>query len=167
MKKVIKNPIFTFILGILISGATVYAASYAAKDISFTPKDSAWKKSNGEDITNVKDAIDELYSKNNGKECVQGSMKKNANKNIELDFGIVPTTFLLTFNTDNTIWNIFYNKNVSDNFYISLNGLTNGYNSSSNKNNISVLSNTKYIYNAETTWTEYKNEYMISYIACK
>ena len=67
MKKIIKNPIFTFILGALIfTGITSVAAySILANDIRYTPKDSTWKKSNGEDITNVKDAIDELYSKAN------------------------------------------------------------------------------------------------------
>ena len=67
MKKIIKNPIFTFILGALIFGGIVGVSAYTilATDIGFTPKDSTWKKSNGEDITNVKDAIDELYSKAN------------------------------------------------------------------------------------------------------
>ena len=65
MKKIIKNPIFTFILGALIFGGIVGVSAYTilANDIGYTPKDSTWKKSNGEDITNVKDAIDELYSK--------------------------------------------------------------------------------------------------------
>jgi len=67
MKKIIKNPIFTFILGALIFGGIVGVSAYAifANDIGYTPKDTTWKKSNGEDITNVKDAIDELYSKSN------------------------------------------------------------------------------------------------------
>ena len=67
MKKIIKNPIFTFILGALIFGGIVGVSAYTifANDIGYTPKDSTWKKSNGEDITNVKDAIDDLYSKAN------------------------------------------------------------------------------------------------------
>lgn len=65
MKKIFKNPIFTFILGAIIFGGIVGVSAYTifANDIGYTPKDSTWKKSNGEDITNVKDAIDELYSK--------------------------------------------------------------------------------------------------------
>ena len=63
MKKIIKNPIFTFILGAVIFGGIVGVSAYTifANDIGYTPKDTTWKKSNGEDITNVKDAIDELY----------------------------------------------------------------------------------------------------------
>ena len=64
MKKFIKNNIIGFILGaIIFSSITVAAYSVLANDIGYTPKDSTWKKANGEDITNVKDAIDELYSK--------------------------------------------------------------------------------------------------------
>ena len=64
MKRIIKNPIFTFILGAIIFGEIVGVSAYAilANNIAYTPKDTAWKKSNGEDITNVKDAIDELYN---------------------------------------------------------------------------------------------------------
>ena len=67
MKKIIKNPIFTFVLGALIFGGIVGVSAYTilATDIGYTPKDTTWKKSNGEDITNVKDAVDELYDKAN------------------------------------------------------------------------------------------------------
>ena len=52
MKKLIqKNTIFTFILGLLISGVTVYAVTYEAKDINY--------KTN----VSVKDALDDLYDK--------------------------------------------------------------------------------------------------------
>ena len=67
MKKIFKSRIFIFILGAILFGGigVVSAYSILASDIGFTPKDSTWKKSNGEDITNVKDAIDELYNKAN------------------------------------------------------------------------------------------------------
>ena len=67
MKKIIKNPIFTFILGSLIFGGIVGVSAYTifANDIGYTPKDSTWKKSDGTNIENVGDAIDELYSKAN------------------------------------------------------------------------------------------------------
>ena len=69
MKKIGKSHIFAFVLGaILFSGITGVAAyTMLASDIGYTPEDSTWKKSNGEDITNVKDAIDELYNKSNEK----------------------------------------------------------------------------------------------------
>ena len=64
MKKVFTSRIFAFILGaVIFSSITVAAHTIFANDIGYTPKDTTWKKSNGEDITNVKDAIDELYNK--------------------------------------------------------------------------------------------------------
>ena len=61
MKKVIKNPLFTFILGILICGTTgVLASTLMASNISYTPKDSTWK------VNNVEDAIDDLYKSGKG-----------------------------------------------------------------------------------------------------
>ena len=74
MKKAFKSRIFAFVLGaIIFSGITAVSAyTILANDIGYTPKDSTWKKSNGEDITNVKDAIDELYTKaNNQKVATQ------------------------------------------------------------------------------------------------
>ena len=67
MKKVLKSNVFAFILGALIFGGIGAVSAYAilASDIGFTPKDSTWKKSDGTDITNVKDAIDELYLNSN------------------------------------------------------------------------------------------------------
>ena len=68
MKKVLKNPILTFILGSLIFGCIgiVSAFSLFAQDVGFTPHDTSWKKDDGSDITNVKEAIDELYINNTG-----------------------------------------------------------------------------------------------------
>lgn len=57
MRKIIKNPIFTFILGALIFGGIIGVSAYTilANDIGYTPKDSTWE------VDNVKDAIDDLY----------------------------------------------------------------------------------------------------------
>ena len=67
MSKIIKSRIFTFVLGaVIFSGITGVAAySMFAKDIKYTPSDTTWKKSNGDSITNVEDAIDELYENSN------------------------------------------------------------------------------------------------------
>ena len=67
MSKIIKSRIFTFVLGaVIFSGITGVAAySMFAKDIKYTPKDTTWKKANGEDITNVEEAIDELILNDN------------------------------------------------------------------------------------------------------
>ena len=60
-----KFDIFSFILGIIISGGIVGASTYLflANDVSYTPLDTTWKKFNNEEITNVKEALDELHLK--------------------------------------------------------------------------------------------------------
>ena len=55
MKKLIKNPIFMFILGIILSSSIVFAYSLIAPDVGFTPRDDTW------DVDNTKDALDDLY----------------------------------------------------------------------------------------------------------
>lgn len=64
MKKIIKNNIFGFILGAIIFGSIVGVSAYTiyANNIGYTPSDTTWKKANGEDITNVEEAINELYA---------------------------------------------------------------------------------------------------------
>lgn len=59
MKKIIKNPILTFVLGALIFGGIGVVSAYTilASDIGYTPKDTTWE------VDNVEDAIDDLYSK--------------------------------------------------------------------------------------------------------
>ena len=64
MKRIFKKSnIFSFILGSIVFGSIGAYAAYSvlASDIGYTPSDTTWKKANGEDITNVKDAIDDLY----------------------------------------------------------------------------------------------------------
>ena len=58
MKKIIKNPIFIFILSAIIFGSmgVALAATILAKDVSYTPSNTNWK------VDNVGDAIDELYN---------------------------------------------------------------------------------------------------------
>ena len=67
MKNFIKNNLKVFVTlvisGIVFTGIGVYAASqYFARDISFTPTNENFKKENGEAITNVEDALNELYN---------------------------------------------------------------------------------------------------------
>ena len=66
MKKIFKNSLFTFILGVLCTitigvGAT---AIYNASEIGFTPSDSNWK------VNNMQDAINDLYN-NSGSKIVK------------------------------------------------------------------------------------------------
>ncbi|MBR1416345.1 MAG: hypothetical protein IJ572_00815 [Bacilli bacterium] len=65
MKKLMKNPLLTFILGVIISCSitSVLAYSILAPDVGFTPTDNAWKQDDGSDIENVKEAIDDLYER--------------------------------------------------------------------------------------------------------
>ena len=58
MKRIFKNPIFTFILGGILFGSItgVVAYSYSSNDISYTPKDTNWN------VDNVGSAIDDLYN---------------------------------------------------------------------------------------------------------
>ena len=60
MKKIgkfIKNNIIGFIIGVIISGATVYAATVASSSVSYS------NTSSGSSATTVKAALDELYTK--------------------------------------------------------------------------------------------------------
>lgn len=68
MKKWLNNPIFTFILGVVLTiGITsVFALSFLAGDVDFTPVDSTWKKEDDSSIDNVSDALNSLYKINNG-----------------------------------------------------------------------------------------------------
>ncbi len=81
--RILKSRIFAFILGAVIFGGIVGVSAYTifANDIGYTPKDSTWKKSNGEDITNVKDAIDELYIKAGNKGSYTACMLLSGSKN--------------------------------------------------------------------------------------
>ena len=58
--------IFAFVLGIIISGTVVYAATIAASQITYS-NTSGLKDANGNNVTNVQGAIDALYSKVGGK----------------------------------------------------------------------------------------------------
>ena len=57
MKKILKSRFFFFILGALVMGiSAVFAYSYMASDIGFTPDDNNW------DVENVDEALESLYS---------------------------------------------------------------------------------------------------------
>lgn len=47
--------IIGIIIGVLLSGITVYAATYLSKDATFSPSDENWN------VNNVEDALNELY----------------------------------------------------------------------------------------------------------
>ena len=68
MKKIIKNPIFTFVLGVLFTSSVVYAYVFKAQDIDFDNTASNILDSSDQPITNVQDAIDTLYDMANNKQ---------------------------------------------------------------------------------------------------
>lgn len=66
MKKIIRNnlkTIIAFIIGIVIAGTTVYAANiiFASSDVGYSNVNTGLKDSNGNNVTDVQTAIDELY----------------------------------------------------------------------------------------------------------
>ena len=83
MKNIRKGYIFSFILGALIFGGIVGASAYSvlANNIGYTPNDSTWKKSNGENITNVSEAIDELYTRSNNNKAYKKLLWTNEQPN--------------------------------------------------------------------------------------
>lgn len=59
--KIIKNPIFTFILGAIIFGSIIGVIAYnvSANNIGFEPDDEDWE------VENVEEALNELYATKN------------------------------------------------------------------------------------------------------
>ena len=121
MKKIIKSRVFAFILGAIIFGSIGVVSAYTifADNIGYTPKDSTWKKSNGEDITNVKDAIDELYNKANTNNlntvCIRLSGTKEtvgAKYVCNPGDGIYRTFYVLKVNDDTV--DLIMDRNITD-----------------------------------------------------
>jgi len=55
LKKIFDNKLFIFLLGIMISGGSVFAYSIAANEVVFNPENTEWK------VTNVEEAVTDLY----------------------------------------------------------------------------------------------------------
>ena len=89
MQKLIKNPLFTFILGVVISiGITsVFAYSLLAPDIGYTPLDTTWKKTDGSNIENVQEAIDDLRETAHRFGYVKGAVKAKSGTTIPVEIG--------------------------------------------------------------------------------
>ena len=63
MKKQFRLKTFIIILGaiIFIGSASALTYSIFAQDVGFTSRDETWKQQDGSDITNVKEALDDLH----------------------------------------------------------------------------------------------------------
>jgi len=191
MKKFIKNNIVGFILGAVIFTGITSVAAYTifANDIGYTPKDTTWKKSNGEDITNVEDAIDDLYSKMNGDKNIK--LLNFNNEYVYSSYNVSPSVFdntagnsgwhhsksSINYNfTSNTNFEIsvdvFYQNNAANmmggfsiNFYNNdkLNGTIIISDSWANilKNQVSASLNNKELYNVQNTSIDLSGRYSI------
>lgn len=107
MKKVLKSRIFAFILGAVIFGTIgVLADNIFASSINYTPE---WKKGNGENITNVAEAIDELYNKSsvyvamfNEQQLKTTTTYKLTNTYLNSSYGYIDTNGDLVFTQEGT-----------------------------------------------------------------
>ena len=102
MKKIFKKSnIFSFLLGALIFSSITAVSAYTilANDIGYTPEDTTWKKSNGKDITNVKDAIDELYLKSNNSYIYGEQTSTNYASYEQVDLGFQPSVLVAIITT--------------------------------------------------------------------
>lgn len=108
MKRIIKNPIFTFALGILICGSTaVVASTMLARNITYTPNDNTWK------VNNVEAALDSLYENKNNvvlydKKTYDGNVTNNYTFTDKINLGLV------ILSADNDINDVsYYTANIN------------------------------------------------------
>ena len=83
MKKLIKNPIFTFILGFVIAiGITsVFAFDFSAQNVEFTPTETDWN------VNNVKSALDDLRLTAHRFGYVKGAIRAKSGLTIPVEIG--------------------------------------------------------------------------------
>ena len=134
MKKIFKSRVFAFVLGALLFGSIGVVSAYTilANDVGYTPKDTTWKKSNGEDITNVKDAIDELYIKKQlssvslaGKESITGNTTMTYTFQEDIELGLVIVS--ASNNINDTSYYIATIQSLSSGNYSSLDNSTSSF----------------------------------------
>lgn len=106
MKKIFKNPIFTFIIGVIITGSISVFATIAASNITYKN-------------TNVEEALDDLYEKANSNDndafCILLSGTKNtvgAKYACNPGDGIIRNFYLLAI--DNNKAKLIMEQNLSD-----------------------------------------------------
>ena len=189
--KLIKNPIFMFILGIIISGTTVFAVTQiSASEIEYDNTHSVKDKiddlyttattfknlsqtttATASDLLTGKTAYDNLGNLITGNisisDCVSGTYTKPANSNVNLVYGITATRVLISFFNPNGTGNklLVYDPNIN-NYYVI--GYTNNSPSITGLGgNINNLTNTTFTTDYDTNGATYKNEIDYYYIACK
>lgn len=81
MKKIFKNPIFMFVLGLIIAGTCVYAYTYDASDVGYKS-------------TNVSDALDDLYETASKFDSITIGLKGESNTTTHSDGTLVFNNFI-------------------------------------------------------------------------
>ena len=133
MKKIIKNPIFTFIIGLVLAGSVVgvVAYNYNAKDIGYTPSDSSWE------VNNVEEALKDLkanhsasnisliYSKTH---TMNGSSTYTFNKNIKLGMVLISSSN----NTTDSSYYVAEITSLTSGQYVNIDNSTISYTETSN-----------------------------------
>ena len=115
IKKILKSRIFYFVLGAIIFGSLgAYAATVASVDISYSNSNS------GSSATNVKAALDDLYSKvGDGTTTVkEGSFTTNASSAVTVTLGFKPRILFV-------YW-VSGTSNIVVDFYLTSAGFTFG-----------------------------------------
>ena len=171
MKKIFKNNLFSFILtaAIFLGIGAVFAFDYYAQNVGYTPRDDSWKKESGEDIDDVKDALDELYLINKVKSDIITNVSFSnvlGNDNIKFNTSVEATDSGMVFgyhafaiDSDQKIY-----SNMSTSNELTITGLT------PNKSyNVYVIAYDKYnkyrkslAYTTKTTSTLQKKNYSAS-----
>lgn len=112
MKKILRNNLLGFILGIILCSGIVYGINlYKSEDIQYQPSDAGWE------VSNVNDALNSLYNNNNvNVEYMEFSSTPYANTSgISFDITAIPNYGELV------LWKNF--------FPIYLSGIDHGYSS--------------------------------------
>ena len=111
MQKLFKNPMFMFILGVVLSCSVTSAFAYSifASDIGFTPIDDEFKQKDGSNVTNVNEAIEALFNKVSRKSRF-GTVSYVTSQGDEMDVRTVTKQleygkYLVIINYGNNWWN--------------------------------------------------------------
>ena len=104
-----KKIIIGIILGGILFGSGVYAASYYAKDVTYTPTDESWE------VSNVEDALNDLYNSSKGKSTLIGTYTEDTTINVSIyemsdatKFVLVPISSADVKSTGTTPYAWFY-----------------------------------------------------------
>lgn len=128
--RILKSRIFAFILGgVIFSTIGVFAYAYNAGQITYTPKDTTWKKQDGTNITNVKDAIDELNRKavNLSSSQISSFSFKSTESVQNFNLGFRPSYIACSadnINFENNFVSVVYDASIDDTIITRHNGTT-------------------------------------------